>query len=134
MVAVITPAIVMIRFERLLENISIDKQESAVRLCRKYIDDFDSKSITILTREDANQFSDELFEIELLITLGVYALAKEQLKALNNKIIKILANYQMFRNRLMNDKSNKDSIGVLSHLPNDILKDLVERLQIDYVW
>lgn len=134
MVAVITPAIVMIRFERLLENITFDKQESAVKLCRKYLDDFDNKSVTVLTREDANRFSDELFEIELLITLGVFQLAKEQLKALNNKIIHILTQYNMFRNRLMNNESKADAIGTLSTLPNDVLHSIVEMLQVDYVW
>lgn len=134
MVSFITPAIMMIRFDRLIENLSTDKKDSAIKLCRKYIEDFDNKSITILDREDTNKFSDELFEIELLITLGVYGLAEEQLKTLNEKIIKILANYNMFRNRLMNSESNEESIGTLSYLPNDILQDIVDRLQVDYVW
>lgn len=133
MVLVITPAIVMIRLEKVLENINVNKPDVAVKLCRKYLDEFEGKSITVFTREDTNHFADELFEIELLITLGVFEMATVQLQLLNKKIVRILTNYNMVRNRLMsNDMSN--DIGSLAALPNDILRDIVDKLQADYVW
>jgi hypothetical protein len=133
MVLVITPAIVMIRLEKVLENINVNKPDVAVKLCRKYLAEFEGKSITVFTREDTNHFADELFEIELLITLGVFEMATVQLQLLNKKIVRILTNYNMVRNRLMsNDMSN--DIGSLAALPNDILRDIVDKLQADYVW
>jgi hypothetical protein len=134
MVSVITPAIVMIRLDTIVDKISINNHEIAVKLCRKYLDDFEAKTITVLTREDVIYFSDELFEIELLITLGVFNKAREQLQMLKKKVIKILVKYNMLRNRLMSNEASNDTIGSLAELPNDVLYEIVDKLQVEYVW
>jgi hypothetical protein len=133
MVSVITPAIVMIRLDTIVNKISINQPDTAVKLCQKYLDDFQDKTVTVLTREDVNHFSDELFEIELLITLGVFSNAREQLQMLNKKIIKILTNYGMVCNRIMNNQLLRDN-GSLAFLPDDVLREIVDKLQTEYVW
>lgn len=134
MVHVITPAIVMIRLDTIVDKISINNSETAVKLCRKYLDDFEAKTVTILTHEDIIYFSDELFEIELLITLGVFNSAKEKVQMLKKSVVKILVKYNMVRNRLMSNVSSKDTIGSLATLPNDLLYEIVDKLQVEYVW
>lgn len=133
MVSLITPAIVMIRLDTIVNKISINEPDTAVKLCRKYLEDFQDKTVTVLTREDVNHFADELFEIELLITLGVFNNAREQLQMLNKKIVKILTNYGMVCNRIMNNKISRDN-GSLATLPDDVLREIVDKLQTEYVW
>lgn len=136
MLTVITPAIMMIRIERLMNHVSINDTETAIKLCKKYIEDLDNRSISIsiIETNDARYIAENLFEIELLITLGVTSCATIMLKIIKNKIIKILVNYNILRNRLMNDSSNVDTIGTLAMLPGDCLRDIVDKLQVDYVW
>lgn len=134
MVSVITPAIVMLRMEKIAENISSNNRDGAIKLCQKYVEDFEKKTTTILTQEEVNHFIDELFEIELLITLGVFIKATNQVQALNKKIVKTLVNYNMFRDRLMHDEPSDETIGSLATLPADVIRDIVDRLQNDYVW
>lgn len=136
MVSVITPAILMIRIERLINSVSINDAQTAIKLCRKYIEDLENRSITvsIIKQNDARFIAEDIFEIELLITLGAMTCAAEMLAKINNKIIKILVNYNIFRNRLMTDLSNEDTIGTLTMLPKDCLRDIVDKLQVEYVW
>jgi hypothetical protein len=130
MVSHITPSIMLVRLERLIENVKQDKNAVAVRLCQKYIKEINDKSITILDIK----IVDALFEIELLITLGVNSIALQQLNDIRKDVIKILTNYNIFRNRLMNDTSTPDMIGSLAFLPNDILRNVVHIVQQKYVW
>lgn len=136
MVSVITPAILMIRIERLINNVSVDDNQNIIKLCRRYIEDFGNKklSVSITSQNDTRFIAEDFFEIELLVTLGAMTSAINKLKKLHHKIIKILVNYSIFCNRIMNDKSNEDTIGTLSILPTDCLRDIVDKLQIDYVW
>jgi hypothetical protein len=134
MALIITPAILMIRIERLINKVSVDDSESAITLCRKYIEDLENKSISIININDARLLAEALFEIELLVTLGLMRCGEELLKTINDKIIKILVDYNIFRNRLMNDVPNEDSIGALAMLPTDCLRDIVDKLQVEYVW
>lgn len=136
MVSVITPAILMIRIERLIHNVLINDAQSAIKLCRRYIEDLENRSISIsiLTSNDARVIAEDIFEIELLISLGVMSCATERLKRINDKIIKTLLPYNIFRNRLMNEVSNNDTIGTLAMLPNDCLRDIIDKLQVEYVW
>ena len=136
MVSIITPTILMMRMERLVHNVSVNDGQAAIKLCRKYIEDLEnrSNSISILKTSDARVIAEEIFEIELLITLGLMTCAEERLKTINNKIIKILVDYNIFRNRLMNDVSDNNTIGTLAMLPSDCLRDIVDKLQVEYVW
>lgn len=136
MVSIITPAILMIRIERLINNISVDDNQNIIKLCRRYIEDFENKkiSVSITSQNDTRFIAEDFFEIELLVTMGAMTSAINKLEKLHHKIIKILVNYSIFCNRIMNDKSNEDTIGTLSILPTDCLRDIVDKLQIDYVW
>lgn len=134
MVSVITPAIMMIRIERIIDSISINNNESAIKLCRKYVDDLKQKSVSIITEDEAELIAQQLFEIELLIILGLMRCAEEEVKKIHYKIIKLLTNYNILRNRIMSTVSNKHTIGELATLPNDCLENIVERLQVEYVW
>ena len=134
MVSIITPAILMIRLERLVNSVSVNDAQSAIKLCRKYIEDLENISTSIISKNEARVLAEDLFEIELLITLGVMTFASERLKNIYDKIIKILVDYNIFRNRLMNDVLNEDTIGTLAMLPSDCLRDIVDKLQVEYVW
>lgn len=134
MVMFITPAIMLIRLERIIQNITEDKQEVAIRLCQKYVRDISNKPMSIITRDEAKQIAQELFEIELLITLGIMDSAVEQLNDIRNKVVKTLSQFHMFRNRLMNEDSNIDSVGSLAGLPNNVLHIVADKLQFEYVW
>lgn len=136
MVSFITPTILMVRLEKLIKTVSDNDAQSAIKLCRKYIDDLENRSISIsiIKPNEAHLIAEDLFEIELLITIGLMNHSTERLKKINNKIIKLLVNYNMIRNRIMNDISNQDTIGTLAMLPIDCLRDIVDKLQVDYVW
>lgn len=136
MISFITPTIMMIRLERLINTVSNNNAQSAINLCRKYIEDLENRSISIsiIEQNDARFIAEDLFEIELLITLGLMSCSEQRLKKINDKVIKILVDYNMFRNRLMQDTSDVDKIGILSTLPNDCLRIIVDKLQLEYVW
>lgn len=134
MVLVITPAIMMIRLERLISYVLLDDVERSIILCRKYVKDLENKSISNTTTSVPRQLAEELFEVELLITLEAMTSASIRLKTLNDKIIKMLVNYHIFRNRLINVVSDESTIGTLYVLPTDCLIEIVDKLQIEYIW
>lgn len=134
MVFAITPGIMMIRLDRLLQNATVEKKDTAVKLCRKYVADLEMRNITILTDKETTKMAQEMFEIELLLLMDVIETAVQQINNIRQQVIKKLVNFSILRNRLSNDGHTKDTIGDLTSLPQDILLVVVDKLQNDYVW
>lgn len=130
----ITHGILIIRIERLLDYINDGNLEAAVRMCKIYSEELEKKAGPLFERETAINIADTLFEIELLLMLNASDLAKSKIHNIRDQITKPLVNYAMFRNRLMDDTSSKDSIGTLAMLPQDILRNVVDALQVEYCW
>jgi anaerobic ribonucleoside-triphosphate reductase len=133
--SIITPGILIIRMERLLEYISNGNTQAAIRMCKNYSEDIEKKACDLFEREQANHISDVLFETELLLMLNASSIAQQKVRTIADLITKPLINYGMIRKRLMNEKnSTEDSIGSLSGLPIDVLRAVVDNLQTQYCW
>jgi len=130
----ITHGILIIRIERLLEYISSGNTQGAIRMCKKYSEDIEKKASCLFEREQANNISDVLFEIELLLMLNLTSPAETKVRTIADLITKPLVNYGMIRKRLMNEASTQDNIGALAVLPIDALRAIVDKLQVDYCW
>ena len=130
----ITHGILIIRIERLLEYISIGNTQGAIRMCKKYSEDIEKNASCLFEREQANNISDVLFEVELLLMLNLTSPAETKVRTIADLITKPLVNYGMIRKRLMNEASTQDNIGTLALLPSDILRAVVGNLQVDYCW
>lgn len=131
---IITPGILIIRIERLLEYISNGNIQAAIRMCQKYIEDIDKKACSLFEREQANHISDVLFEVQLLLMVNSSSIAQAKVRSVADLITKPLVNYGMVKNRLMNEASTKDNIGTLAILPNDVLRVVIDNLQTQYCW
>lgn len=131
---IITPGILIIRIERLLDLISTGNTQAAIRMCQRYSEDIDKKASSLFERAQAIHISDTLFEIELLLMLNVSLPAEKKVRSIANLVTKSLVNYGMIRNRLMDEESTKDNIGSLAMLPNDVLRAVVDNLQSQYCW
>lgn len=131
---IITPGILIIRIERLLDFISTGNTQAAIRMCQKYSEDIDKKACNLFGREQAIHISDVLFETELLLMLNASSHALNNVRSIANLVTKPLINYAMIRNRLMNEESTQDNIGSLAVLPNDVLRAVVDNLQSQYCW
>lgn len=131
---IITPGILIIRIEKLLDLISTGKTQAAIRMCQRYSEDIDKKASSLFEREQAIHISDMLFVIELLLMLNASSQAQIKVRSIANLVTKPLVNYGMIRNRLMNEDSKKDNIGSLAMLPNDVLRVVVDNLQSQYCW
>lgn len=131
---IITPGILIIRIERLLDFINNGNTQGAIRMCKKYSEDIEKKACTLFEREQAVHLSDTLFEIELLLMVNATELATKKIRAIATIVTKPLVNYGMVRKRLMCETSTQENIGTLAQLPNDVLRTVVDSLQAQYCW
>lgn len=130
----ITPGILLIRLDRLLQFIDIGNLTSAIRMCGKFVEDFDNKAGGVFKDKEVSYISDSLFEIELLLILNATSSAKDKIDTLRNNIIKTLVNYGVFKDRMMDEEYTEDTIGTLAIIPTDVRRFIVDILQIDYCW
>ena len=129
---IITHAIMSIRLERLIENLNRDDIVSIMqssRLCKVYAEDlkdahFDEKDIISM--------SDEFFQMELYILIGVKHLAIPIALMMYKKICKILTRYTVVMNRLLDTEQTSESVGVLYNLPMDINNLIADKLYAEY--
>jgi hypothetical protein len=132
--ACITPGILLIRIERLSEFIDAENLTSAIRMCGRFVEDFDNKAGGVFKEQEIADISSSLLLIELLLVLNATSAAKDMTRNLRDTLIKTLVNYGVFKDRMMNEKSTEDTIGTLAILPNDVMRIVVDNLQMDYCW
>lgn len=133
--AKLSPAIISIRLERLIERIQDGEMESSIRLCKVYSEDMEKTYISIMEREEAIKIADDLFQVELLLMLNVTSNALEMVKNLQEMIRIKLINYEIVRKRMLNTEfQNEEKLGALCQLPMDVLRDIADRVHQEYCW
>lgn len=134
---IITPAIMSIRLERLIENLKRDDIASVMqssRLCKVFAEDFQNSNISIFENEDIISMSEQFFQMELYILIGVKHLAIPIALMMYKKICKILTRYAVMVNRLLDTEQTSESVGVLYKLPMDINSIIADKLFNEYCY
>lgn len=134
---IITPAIMSIRLERLIENLKRDDIASVMqssRLCKVFAEDFQNSNISIFENEDIISMSEQFFQMELYILIGVKHLAIPIALMMYKKICKILTRYAVIVNRLLDTEQTSESVGVLYKLPMDINSIIADKLFNEYCY
>lgn len=134
---IITPAIMSIRLERLIENLKRDDLASVLqssRLCKVYAEDFQNSNISIFENEDIISMSEQFLHMELYILIGVKHLAIPIALMMYKKICKTLTPYAVMVNRLLDTEQTSESVGVLYRLPMDIYSIIADKLFNEYCY
>lgn len=131
----ITPGIMLLRMERLLEATNCGEHESTergIRLCKKYVEELKEKKITIFSHEEVITIAEDLFLTELYLTLGLVELAQSTIKQVRNTIQHMMTSYAIIKKRMMCESKGNDYSGNLFHLPMDVKEIIVDKLHRDY--
>lgn len=132
---IITPAVMSIRLERLIENLKradIASVMQSSRLCKLYAEDFKNSNISIFENEDIISMSDEFFQMELYILIGVKHLAIPIALMMYKKICMILTRYAIMAKRLQDYEQTNETVGVLYNLPMNVNSIIADKLFYEY--
>lgn len=134
---VITPAIMSLRMERLVNTINGDVEDSvqrAIRLCKVYVEEMTVKQVSIFSTEDVCMFGEELFQAELYLLMGFPHLALESITIVRSKVQNCLVKYAVMRKRLLENEQSEEFSGTLYHLPRDVRSIIGDKLFEEYCY
>ena len=128
--SMITPVIVCIRIERLLDALQKKDKERVVYLCERFLQDFDDKSTAGFDRVEMNMFKDELQAIMLLAMLDVFSVNKCLFLQKYTKRHVVIG--KGIVSLLQKNNMGEDSLGTLAKLPYDLRYHLSIIVKQDY--
>jgi hypothetical protein len=128
--SMITPVIVCIRIERLLDALQKKDKERIVYLCERFLQEFDDKSTAGFDRVEVDTFKDELQAIMLLAMLDVFSVSK--CSFLHKYTKRHLVIGKGIVSLLQKNNMGEDSLGTFAKLPYDLRYHLSIIVKQDY--
>jgi hypothetical protein len=126
----ITPIIMLIRIERLLDALRDNDKERIISLCEKFVLQFNNADIGTFGVDEVEMLKDGFEEIMMLAMLDVFAIKK------GLSMRKYVKNYVIVGNGivslLQNSCLEEDSLGNLNKLPFDIRYHLSTIMKMEY--
>lgn len=125
--ATITSLVMYIRVRNIEKKLHPDTHnvERAIKLLKKYVDEFDTCDVKDFTRGEVLVMQNTLETVLLMLTAISYSVeALTMIVSLKQMIQKVVIEQAAFEKRLLDDTQNVDQIGTLYELPLDIKRTI----------